>query len=197
MAGVVGYWSGRKRTSPYQWSSRASSRSATSPTCPRDVHGGRGVRGGLDPLPQHVSGLHHILGWPGLGQIDYCEQFLLAVVDRAPLPDAIAIHPYLKTPDEAAELFDEYWNLSVRLFGTGIPIVATEWYRPAGQDQIWPFQDMLNNAADGRSTMWNSWFCFSDGMVPGLGLVDGFGNPKPEGYELVSALNGVFLPMQQ
>jgi hypothetical protein len=131
------------------------------------------------------------------GQLGYCEQFLSSIADRAPLPDAIAIHPYLKTPDEAAGLFDDYWNLTVRLFGAGIPIVATEWYRPAGEEQIWPFQDMLDNAEVGRSTVWNSWFCFSDGMVPGLGLVDGFGNPKPEGYELVSALNGAFLPMQQ
>jgi hypothetical protein len=100
-------------------------------------------------------------------------------------------------PDEAASLFDEYWNLTVRLFGTGIPIVATEWYRPAGEDQIWPFQDMLDNPSTGRSTVWNSWFCFSDGQVPGLGLVDAFGSPKPEGYELVSALNGHFLPIER
>ena len=67
------------------------------------------------------------------GQLAYCEQVLVAIGDQAPLPDAIAIHPYIKTPDEAASLFDAYWNLTVELFGAGIPIVATEWYRPAAR----------------------------------------------------------------
>src|SRR5438105_9096774 len=37
-----------------------------------------------------------------------------------------------------------------------LAIVATEWFHPAGQGLIWPFQDTLNNAESGVCTVWNS-----------------------------------------
>jgi len=98
-------------------------------------------------------------------------------------PAAIAIHPYAKFADSAADLFDAYWNL------TGlVPVVATEWWQPASVGQIWAFQDMLNNQVDGRSTVWSSWFCYTDAMAPGFGLRGSDGAPNDAYYELVTAI---------
>jgi len=111
--------------------------------------------------------------------------YMAAVLEAitADWPAAIAIHPYAKTAQPAADLFDAYWNLTGLL-----PVVSTEWWQPARDGQIWPFQDMLNNQVDGRSTIWSSWFCYTDAMVPGFGLRDQRGVPKDAYYELVTAL---------
>ncbi len=106
-------------------------------------------------------------------------------------PDAVAVHPYLKTDSEARDLLDAYWNV------TGyIPVVVTEWYTDPGQGQIWAMQNMLDgDGGDGqgpRASVWNSWFCWSDGMVDKFGLVTANQIPKSTGDELVSALGGHF-----
>ena len=50
---------------------------------------------------------------------------------------------------------------------------------------------MLNgDGGDGqgpRSSLWNSWFCWTDAMVEGFGLFDKHGGPKPEYYSLMSS----------
>lgn len=96
------------------------------------------------------------------------------------LPDAIAIHPYTLSPAAAAATFDQYWN------AFGIPVIATEWYHQHTTNWIWDFQSMLGNPNDGRSTLWNSWFCYTDAMVPPLGLTTDTGDNKPEYYSLLS-----------
>jgi hypothetical protein len=112
-------------------------------------------------------------------------RYMAQVLDRitSDWPAAIAIHPYAKTAESAAHLFDAYWNLT-----SLVPVVATEWWQPSGEGLIWPFQDMLNNQLDGRSTIWSSWFCYTDAMVPGFGLRDHNGVPTDTYYELVTAL---------
>jgi hypothetical protein len=69
-----------------------------------------------------------------------------------------------------------------------VPVVATEWWQPASVGQIWAFQDMLNNQVDGRSTVWSSWFCYTDAMAPGFGLRGSNGAPNDAYYELVTAI---------
>ena len=46
---------------------------------------------------------------------------------------------------------------------------------------------MLDSPDGGRGAMWNSFFCYTDAMVPNFGLLDGDGTPKPEFYALLSA----------
>jgi hypothetical protein len=124
------------------------------------------------------------------GQPAYYERFLSALTSRFPevaLPSAVAIHPYLQTPAGLRRLAEDYWNLT-----GAIPVVATEWFHPAGQGLIWPFQDTLNNAESGVCTVWNSFFPWTSSMAPDLGgLVDETQQCLPAGYELISALEGV------
>lgn len=114
----------------------------------------------------------------GQNAVDYASAALSAIGDRAPWPDLIALHPYAKTTDQAAGDFDLMWN------AFGIPVIATEWHN---EDDTWNFQCMLGNSAWGRSTLWNSAFAYTDAMVPGFGLRDAEGNPKPFYYQLLSA----------
>ena len=110
----------------------------------------------------------------GQNAVNYTAAVFAAIGGRAPLPDVIAIHPYAKTTWGAAGDFDLMWN------NFGRPIIATEWHN---EDDTWNFQCMLA----GRSSVWNSVFAYTDAMVPGFGLRDGAGNPKPFYYSLLSA----------
>ncbi len=114
----------------------------------------------------------------GLNAVNYASSVFAAVGDRAPLPDILAIHPYGKTTAGAAGDFDLMWN------AFGRPIIADEWFNT---DDTWNFQCMLGNTSDGRSTVWNSVFCYTDAMVDGFGLRDASGNPKDFYYSLLSA----------
>jgi hypothetical protein len=124
------------------------------------------------------------------GQAGYFELFLSALSNDHPdvnWPNAVAIHPYGQTPDGLRALAEAYFNVT-----GAIPVVATEWFHSAGQDVIWPFQDTLNNPDTGVCTVWNSFFPWSIGMAPELGgLVDQDQRCRPEGFELISALEGV------
>jgi len=120
----------------------------------------------------------------GLNAVNYAQAVFDAIGGRAPLPDILAIHPYNKTPPEAAGDFDLMWN------AFGRPIIGTEWHNDS---DTWNFQCMLGNSTDGRSTIWNSVFCYTDAMVAGLGLRDGAGNPKP--FLLLAPLRPLGLPL--
>lgn len=96
--------------------------------------------------------------------------------DLAGLVDAFDIHPYAKTSDEAENLLEQYRTVLM-----GMDLMVLEWYRPA--DQIPDFVDMLKFQTEA-----SAFFCWSDGMVPGFGLVDRNGNPKPEFHTLINAL---------
>lgn len=121
----------------------------------------------------------------GHSALNYCRAFLDAIGDRAPWPDALAIHPYTLEPGSAQNLFDLFWN------EFEIPVIATEWHHGADTGYIWNFQCMLNgdglDGQGGRSKAWNSWFCYTDAMVPGFGLRDHLGRPKDEYYALLSS----------
>lgn len=110
----------------------------------------------------------------GQNAVNYTAAVFAAIGGRAPLPDIIAIHPYAKDSAQAAGDFDLMWN------SFGRPVIATEWHN---EDDTWNFQCMLA----GRSSVWNSVFAYTDAMVPGFGLRDGAGNPKPFYYSLLSA----------
>lgn len=158
------------------------------------------------PAPDHMSSTKYVDLWAlytetytdlnvrwytagfASGDPAYWDRVINGIVRRGlRRPDAVAVHPYGKSPIAASNLLDDYWNVT-----SEIPVAVTEWWRPASAAHIWSFQDMLNNTNDGRATVWNSWFCWSNGMVPGFGLVDTNGQPTQEGYQLVSALEGSF-----
>lgn len=86
-------------------------------------------------------------GWiePIVGQLHGCH--------------AVAVHPYAKTAEEARSLIREYRRV------TRLPVWATEWNRPAGE--IAGFVAMLRQEAEVAC-----WFCATNGMVPGFGLLD-------------------------
>jgi hypothetical protein len=44
-------------------------------------------------------------------------------------------------------------------------LLVLEWHRPSGE--VAKFGQMLNEETD-----WHCWFCWSDGMVPGFGLIE-------------------------
>lgn len=73
--------------------------------------------------------------------------------DLAGLVDAVDIHPYAKTADEAENLLGYYRTVLMDM-----DLVVLEWYRPA--DQIPEFIDMLNFQTEA-----SAFFCWSDGMV--------------------------------
>lgn len=110
----------------------------------------------------------------GQNAVNYAAAVFAAIGGRAPLPDVVAIHPYAKTTEQAADDFDAMWN------SFGRPVIATEWHN---EDDTWNFQCMLA----GRSSVWNSVFAYTDAMVAGFGLRDAAGNPKPFYYSLLSA----------
>jgi hypothetical protein len=118
----------------------------------------------------------------GLNAVRYAERVLaLCEENGTRKPDAIAIHPYIKTSIEAAGEFDLMWDMA------HIPVIATEWHQSAASTDMWDFVHMLNDPATGRSTVWNSYFCYADSMVLGLGLRASDGTPKDEYYSLLSA----------
>ena len=94
-------------------------------------------------------------------------------LDDLPI-DGIAVHPYAKSAQEASVLLDQYRQVSSK------PIYVTEWYRPPSEIQ--DFLEML----DGVEL--SCYFCYSDAMVMGFGLLDTNGNPKPEYWALREAM---------
>jgi hypothetical protein len=128
------------------------------------------------------------------GQPLYLCQFLQRLNDSGSgiWPDAIDIHPYLKDADGLRDMATTYFNIGVRFSGLNIPITASEWFQSAGNpDEFAPFQDALNNPADGVCTVWNSFFGWCSNMsdLPGA-VVDATGRCLPEGLALIAALGG-------
>jgi hypothetical protein len=124
------------------------------------------------------------------GRPSYYERFLGVLSSQYPevnWPNAVAIHPYTLTPERMRVLAEAYWNVTA-----AIPVVATEWFHYADRGLIWPFQDTLDNQETGVCTVWNSFFPWSTSMAPELGgLVNANQECLPEGFELISALEGV------
>lgn len=98
------------------------------------------------------------------------------VVELAGLVDAFDVHPYAKDTNQAAALLREYEALV-----GGVPLVVLEWNRQASQ--IPAFTTMLE-----QMTQAAAWFCWSDGMVDGFGLIDRQGNPQASLSAIMTAL---------
>jgi hypothetical protein len=122
----------------------------------------------------------------GANAARYLRAVLRAIGDQAPLPDGVAVHPYNKTPDQAASDLDALARVTEDFAVGGIPLVVTEWFRDAGCGQIADFFAMLI----GRAPTWSSWFCISDSMVPGFGLLSDDGREKDEYAQLSAAVQG-------
>jgi hypothetical protein len=59
-------------------------------------------------------------------------------------------------------------------------LLVLEWHQDA--EEIAAYERMLEEL-----TAWATWFCWSDGMVDGFGLVDAAGAPKPEYHAFQAA----------
>lgn len=96
-------------------------------------------------------------------------------VDAAGLGlQGIDVHPYGKDPEEARTL--------LRLYAAhGLPLYVFEWNRPAAE--IPAYAQMLDEENVGAAC----YFCWSDAMVPGFGLLDDQGNETPEFTALMAA----------
>jgi hypothetical protein len=105
-------------------------------------------------LPMIAAGL-------ASGQVSYAEEVASGLFDCA----ALAVHPYNKNRTEAYDLL-----LAYRRVRPDLALWVTEWFRET--DQLVPFGRMLKVAADA-----SFWFCASDGMVDGMGLL---GTPREQ-----------------
>ena len=88
--------------------------------------------------------------------------------------DGIDVHPYGKDPDEAGHLLGLYKQY-------GLPLYVLEWNRPA--NEIAAYAAMLVQ----EEVRAGCFFCWSEGMVPGFGLLDLDGDPTEELTELAAA----------
>lgn len=118
--------------------------------------------------------------------VNYAGRVLeLCDANGTPRPDALSIHLYpnlcCPTSSDAANYFDQLWN------AFQMPVITTEWYQTAASNDMWNYICMLNDPATGRSTEWNSFFCYSDAMHSGHGLRRTDETPKDEYYSLLSA----------
>lgn len=93
---------------------------------------------------------------------------------RGPQLYAWDIHPYGKTADETKDLIIAYrpYINNINISMIPIPLIM-EWNRPV--EEIKGYQAMLDD-----ETLRSAWFCWSDGMVDGMGLVDSGGQAKEE-----------------
>ncbi len=88
--------------------------------------------------------------------------------------DGIDVHPYGKDPAEARQLLRLYKQY-------GLPLYVLEWNRPAAE--IGAYAQMLEE----EDVQAGCFFCWSEGMVPGFGLVDPNGNPTDEHTQIMAA----------
>jgi hypothetical protein len=108
--------------------------------------------------------------------------------------DAVGLHPYGQRPDPSWP--DASWgfgtlsgivgNYQARL---GLPVWITEL---GLADDTLEAEYLAHSAARVKGSLSGEverliWFCWSDAMVDGFGLVDGDGNPKPAYWEFVAA----------
>jgi hypothetical protein len=108
-----------------------------------------------------------VSGQPGVW-LKYVE-----AVERSGLPiDGYDVHPYNKTAEEARDLLAQYQKLRPAL-----PLYVFEWWRP--WHEVAEFHAMLDETAKAHT-----WFCYSDGMVTGMGLYYRSFVPSPEGQAM-------------
>jgi hypothetical protein len=133
-----------------------------------------------------------VIGGLVAGQPSYLDE-VLPLLD--PPPWGVDVHPYGKSAGEAGELFDLYrttvapaelrallasYGEVLEAWGGERRLLVLEWWRPA--EEIAEYEAMLR-----AETGWATWFCWSDGMVPGFGLVNEDGILKEEGLAFQEA----------
>lgn len=89
--------------------------------------------------------------------------------------DGVAVHPYAKNASDALLLLRAYANIVPKR-----KVWVSEWNRPVSELQV--FLGMLGGMCE-----YAAWFCWSDAMVDGFGLVNGDG-AKLEGVRMGEAL---------
>lgn len=82
-----------------------------------------------------------------------------------PEPYGLDVHPYAKDADAAREL--------LLASPATVVLLVLEWWRPL--EEMTEFAAMLASLVE-----WSCWFCWSDGQVPGYGLVNLAGEPNIE-----------------
>lgn len=102
------------------------------------------------------------------GQVSYWQNVGPRLVGQV---NAVAVHPYAKTAAQAQTLLRAYKAVRPEL-----ALWVTEWFRDP--NQVAPFQHMLRAEADA-----GFWFCATDGMVDGMGLMTADFRLKPHGQQ--------------
>jgi N-acetylmuramoyl-L-alanine amidase len=115
-------------------------------------------------------GLKFVLGSLAAG--DYSASYLRSILPVLQDPNlanviGFSLHPYGKALNEAKTLIAAHQQACRDVLGRELQVFITEWNRPPGEIPGYDWWLRQNTAG-----AW--WFCWSDGMVPGFGLV------KPE-----------------
>jgi len=110
------------------------------------------------------------------GDPSKAKPFIDAVLAVGPKPYALDVHLYPSAGDDVAGLLAGYAEL-------GLPLTCFEWNPMNSGIAIAAFVAILRAAGVIAST----YFEWSDGMVPGYGLIDVNGKQTPEYAELISA----------
>ena len=100
-----------------------------------------------------------------------------------PRPRALAVHPYGATVDDAQDLFESFAELQFPLWLTEWNPLPRDWTDQTVETDMAAVWAIFSSKAEAAF-----WFCWSDGMVPGLGLVDGQGQPKPAYADLAQSM---------
>jgi hypothetical protein len=121
-------------------------------------------------------GLKFTLGSLAAG--DYSASYLRSILPVLQDPNlsnviGFSIHPYGKSLADTKTLIATHQQACRDVLGRELQVFVTEWNRPAAE--IPGYDWWLRQNTGGA---W--WFCYGDGGVPGFGLVDAQGKPKPE-----------------
>jgi hypothetical protein len=105
------------------------------------------------------------------------------VSNLQPPPRALAVHPYGATADDASALFDAFAQFSLPLWLTEWNLLPRDWSDQETETDLTAVWEVFNSRAEAAF-----WFCWSDGMVSGLGLLDAQGEPKPSYADLAQSM---------
>lgn len=132
--------------------------SGTADYMPDPVQYAAGFRFYQQTYPQ----LNWITAGLASGQPDYLRQVLAAGV-----PGAIGygVHPYGKKPEDVFQLLGQYWQVSPQGLMLPSDLWVTEWHRPDAE--IPGMVQVLRESA-----AFSAYFCWSEGMVHGMGLTE-------------------------
>jgi len=131
-----------------------------------------------------------LAGPDGQQAFDYLQNALAAAGEVA--IDGIGVHPYLQRPKAVPTAPLWVGNLEdylLRFAALGKPLWITEVGLNIAEQQPAYLQAFYQQLRDLHVALAPHafWFCYSDGMVPGFGLVDANGQPKPA-YDVFKSL---------